>query len=328
MFSVSTFDLLTPEVVIEAVEALFSLRLDGTITPYASYVNRVFGIRDDDGYEYVVKFYRPGRWSGEALLEEHRFLDALGAADIPVVPPISDIDGDTLFEALVDGAEGEVTYPFSLFPKRGGRSFDAEGDEDWLRLGALIGRVHAVGEVEEAMHRFTVSPDEWTAPFVEELLNEEVVHPDFRGEFRDVAEEGLQCLRGRFAEPGRIRLHGDCHRGNILERGDEGLLLIDFDDMMMGPAVQDLWLLLPDHADQCRREINLLLEGYERFRPFDRQELELIEGLRFMRMIHFLAWRARQRHDHWFAREFPDWGNRAFWITEIEDLREQRTHFS
>ena len=118
-------------------------------------------------------------------------------------------------------------------------------------------------------------------------------------------------------------IHGDCHRGNILERSGEGLMLIDFDDMMVGPAVQDLWLLLPGHVDECRRELTHVVEGYTSFLPFDRAELSLIEPLRFARMLHFLAWQALQRHDHAFQAKNPAWGSRAFWVTEVEQLREQ-----
>ena len=335
----TSFDYLTPDLVIAAVEAFFPIRLDGMVTPYASYVNRVYGLRTDDGDEYVAKFYRPGRWNRESILEEHRFLSELSAADVPVVAPLGDDDGDTLFEVEaevegefeggedVTGGTDEPVYPFALFHKRGGRGFDAESDEDWMRLGSLVGRVHLVGEQADAPNRRVVDPDLWIRPFVTELVDDGVVHPDFSEEFQTLAMDGLDRITPLLNGVRRIRLHGDCHRGNILERGDEGLLLIDFDDMMTGPAVQDLWLLLPDHADECRREITMMLEGYEQFRPFDRRELQAIEGLRFMRMIHFLAWRARQRHDHWFARQFPDWGNRAFWLREVEDMKEQSRHF-
>ena len=139
----------------------------------------------------------------------------------------------------------------------------------------------------------------------------------------------MTFLQPRFEGLSFRSIHGDCHRGNILDRlgssskpGD-GLLIIDFDDMMMGPAVQDLWLLLPDHAEQCRKELGLLVEGYEAFLSFDRRELELVEGLRFMRMVYFLAWRSKQRNDKWFKESFPDWGSKAFWTAELEDLRDQ-----
>jgi Ser/Thr protein kinase RdoA (MazF antagonist) len=340
-----SFDMLTPHLVTAAVEEFFDLSLDGTVDRYASYVNRVYGLSTDRDEHLVAKFYRPGRWTDEAILEEHRFLQQLAAAEVPVVAPLADGEGDTLFQVEVDsdkkvenevetaGAEttehpettaGEgVAFSFALFPRRGGRSFDAEQDEDFFRLGSIVGRAHSVARREDALERVRLDPDRWTGAYVEELLREEVVHPECRDEFEEVALAAIDRIRPLFRGLPVHRLHGDCHRGNILDRSDEGLLLIDFDDMMMGPAVQDLWLLLPDHADEARREMTMLLEGYRQFSPFDEDHTALVEPLRFMRIIHFLAWRARQRHDRWFVDQFPGWGNRAFWIKEIEDLREQ-----
>ncbi|SIQ87939.1 Ser/Thr protein kinase RdoA involved in Cpx stress response, MazF antagonist [Alkalispirochaeta americana] len=345
--SPGSFDDLTPHVVTMAVEAFFPFSLDGTVEPYASYVNRVYGLRSDDGEPLVAKFYRPGRWSREAILEEHRFLEDLVGREVPVVAPLADEEGDTLFEVELDpaGPEGDSdgeradsdrgagpssggkAFLFALFPKRGGRSFDAESDQDWLRLGAIVGRMHAAALREEALQRVRVDPRSWTGAYVEELLQSGVVHGGCAAEFEEVARSAVEQILPLFAGMPEHRLHGDCHRGNILDRPGEGLLLIDFDDMMMGPAVQDLWLLLPDHVQEARRELELLLEGYEQFRPFPREQIELIEPLRFMRMIHFLAWRARQRQDYWFREHFPQWGNEAFWIKEIEDLREQSRYF-
>ena len=205
----------------------------------------------------------------------------------------------------------------------GGRNFDAEADEDWLRLGAVLGRLHAVGGIREAPFRLRCDPIGLTRPLLHGLLDEGLVHPDLAGDFEELCAGVIDSLAPRFESLLFRRIHGDCHRGNILDRPGSGLLIIDFDDMMTGPAVQDLWLLLPDHAAECRRELGLLVEGYEAFLPFDRRELELVEGLRFMRMVYFLAWRSKQRNDTWFRESFPDWGNKAFWTTEIEDLRDQ-----
>lgn len=316
-----SFDPLSPELLIAAVESFLSLRLDGTVEPFPSYINRVYGVRTDDGEELIAKFYRPDRWSPEAIVEEHQFLRELSDDDVPVVAPIADEDGDTLFEVEPEG--GTYGFPFAVFPKRGGRSFDAEGDEEWMRLGAIVGRVHSVGLRGGATARPVVHPETWTASFVTELTEGNVVHEDLRGEFVDTVLGVVEVVSPLFDGVPVQRLHGDCHRGNILERSGEGLLLIDFDDMMVGPAVQDVWLLLPDYAEHSTRELNLIQDGYEHFAAFDRRQLELIEPLRFMRMVHFLAWQARQRHDDWFQRSYPEWGNRAFWIREVEDLREQ-----
>jgi len=318
-----SFDFLSPDTVVAAVEQAYGLSLDGTIQPYPSYINRVYGLRDEGGGSYVVKFYRPGRWGHAAVLEEHRFLLDCDGADLPVVAPLPDSDGDTLAELTLSGEEGGMEFLFALFPRRGGRSFDAESEEDWLRLGRVAARCHAVGRKGEAPHRAVCRPQELTGVFIQELLEGGLVHPDCISEFEAVCREALQTITPLFADRPLQRVHGDCHRGNILDRPGEGLLLIDFDDMMNAPPVQDLWLLLPGKASECPRELGLLLEGYEELLDFDRTSLPLIEPLRFMRMVYFLAWRARQRHDRWFLREFPDWGGKAFWIKESEDLREQ-----
>ncbi len=328
MRTLGTFDLLTPEAVLAAVEGAFPVALDGTIVTYPSYINRVYGLQTDEGEGLVAKFYRPGRWTDEAIAEEHQFLRSLADAEIPVVAPIADADGETLAELTVGDSGSEAAFLFALFPKRGGRNFDPESDDDWLRLGGVVGRIHAVGGIEGAPSRLTCLPGRLTAGAVEELIAAQVVHPDLRAEFEELAREIVELMIPAFQGSPLRRLHGDCHRGNILDRPGEGLLVIDFDDMMNGPAVQDLWLLLPGRADESRRELALLVEGYELFVAFDRESLRLIEPLRFMRMLYFLAWRARQRHDHWFKREFPDWGTKAFWIREIEDLREQSLHVS
>ncbi|NLJ47603.1 MAG: serine/threonine protein kinase [Treponema sp.] len=317
------FDVLTPDLAMEAVREAFALDLEGIWIPYPSYVNRVYGLRTTEGRDFVAKFYRPGRWTTEAIREEHSFLAELAEAEIPVASPLADSEGDTLPALVLETGDGrETRYPFALFPRRGGRGFDAETDEDWLRLGRLAGRVHAVGARRPAEHRATFRPGLLTE-YLRELEREGLPHPECRAEFFEAAEEARSILDPLLANARLLRIHGDFHRGNILDRPGEGLLLMDFDDMAMGPAVQDLWLLLPGPSDECAREFALILEGYEEFRPFDPRESALIEPLRFLRMIHYLAWQARQRRDSGFLRHFPDWGSRAFWIKETEDLKDQ-----
>lgn len=317
------FDLLTPHVVLTAVEQGFGFRLNGTMTAYPSYINRVYGLGVDDGPEIIVKFYRPGRWSVEAIGEEHQFLQECAQAEIPVVPPVADEYEETMGEAVAASGDEEETFPFAVFPKRAGRNFDAEGDEDWYRLGTLVGRIHAVGRRREAPKRTVCLPTESTERFVEELLHADLVHPECRQDFEALCRTTTARIAPLFNGVRLQRIHGDCHRGNILERPGEGLVIVDFDDMMSGPPVQDLWLLLPGYARDCRRELVMILEGYEEWIPFERATLRLIEPLRFMRMIYFLAWCARQRHDRRFRIDFPQWGGEAFWVKELEDLRTQ-----
>lgn len=315
------FDQLGPEQILAAVEGALDLVLDGAIERFPSYINRVYGVRVDDGTELVAKFYRPGRWTLEAIEEEHAFLEELADAEVPVVAPIGDSDGATLFE--LDA--GEVTIPYALFPKRNGRPFDAEGDSEWWRLGSLVGRLHAVSARAAAPNRLRIDAETWTYARLAALEDSGQVDPAFQEELGEVVRSALERVESLFDGYPTIRLHGDCHRGNIVDRADEGLLLIDFDDMASGPAAQDLWLLLPDHAEECTRELAHLLDGYRSFAPFDERQIELIEPLRFMRMVHFLAWQAHQAGDRGFLQSFPDWGSRGFWITEIEALRDQAT---
>jgi len=317
------FDVLVPEIVIQVVESGLGVRLDGMVSRYSSYINRVFGLRDLDGNEIVVKFYRPGRWSEEALEEEHRFLQDCLEAEIPVITPIADEDGDTLRVLDLDTPGGEVEVFWAAFPKRGGRNFDAEGDEEWFRLGSIVGRLHQVGLRREAHHRVRCGPAELSAPQLRELLSGGLMHSETAEEFREVCESALEVITPLFSGVPVQRIHGDCHRGNILDRPGDGLLIIDFDDMMVGPPVQDLWLLLPDHVQNCGRELAHLVDGYRQFSPFDEEMVRFVEPLRFMRMLHYLHWQAKQHEDRGFLEANPGWGSKAFWITRIEDLRDQ-----
>jgi Ser/Thr protein kinase RdoA (MazF antagonist) len=235
-------------------------------------------------------------------------------AELPVVAPLLLATNETL------GRHGD--FLFALYPKRAGRQLEITGDADWTRLGSLVGRLHLCGEKRAARSRIVIDPH-LSALHDVEFLCAHVIPERFRGRYRDSAMMLIDLSSPAFEAAERIRLHGDCHRGNILDRLEQGLMLIDFDDMAMGPPVQDLWLLLPDRATACGREIDLFLEGYEQFRKFDRRTLRCIEPLRAMRMIYFLAWVSRQSNDVVFKRNFPDWGSDAFWQREINDLREQ-----
>ena len=316
-----TFRGLGAEQVVAAVERSYRLELDGTLTEYVSYVNRVYGVRDEEGVEYVAKFYRPGRWGMAALQDEHRLVADCVAAELPVVAPLEAVDGVTLSEVVV--GDNMQTIRFACYPKRAGRTFDGDADEDWVRIGRLIGRLHAAVQVGAATSRMLCTPDRSTAGFVRQLRQAEVVLPDLAPDFFELAELAVASLTPLFHDARHIRLHGDCHRGNILDRAGEGLLLIDFDDMMRGPAVQDLWLVLPGRMGDCPREVQLVLDGYQQFNEFDYSQLRLVEPLRLMRMIYFLAWSASQRDDPRFRVVNPHWGTNAFWLQEIEDLQTQ-----
>jgi len=321
---VAAFDELSPELALSAVGEAFGMEPDGSFFAYPSYANRVYGLRSDAGIEYVVKFYRPGRWTTAAILEEHAFVAELAAAEIPVVAPLSDSNGDTLPELVLERSSGDTSFPFALFPKRGGRLFDAERDDDWLRMGALAGRIHAIGARQPFRHRVRLEPG-LVGLYVSEILDSGTIHPDALPRLEPLLRHAAHVVDERLgmAACPSIRLHGDFHRGNVLDRADAGLLAIDFDDAAWGPAVQDLWLLLPGAATESRREFGLIVEGYEAFMPFDRTTLALVEPLRLLRMIHFVSWQARQRSDRGFRTRFEGWGSREFWMNEIVDLEDQ-----
>ncbi|MEI8093445.1 MAG: serine/threonine protein kinase [Spirochaetales bacterium] len=319
----SVFDVLSPQLVFQAVEAWSGWRLDGSLVPYNSHINRVYGVKDDDGKGWVVKFYRPDRWNRSALEEEHALVNDAAAADLPVARPVVNDEGDSLGEIVVETSAGELPYHFAVFEKKGGRNFDAEGDDDWLRLGRLLGRLHRVGRDRVFAHRPIFTPATTLLPQIEALLDSRAIVPDLRREFEDLLLPAAQALAPLFEGQSLQRIHGDCHRGNILDRPGEGLLLMDFDDCAWGPPIQDLWLLLPGYREDCPREVNLLSEGYSEFQPLGWASWDLVEPLRLMRMVHFLAWCHHQRGDRGFEATFPGWGSKAFWIRELEDLTMQ-----
>lgn len=321
---IATFDDLSPNLALSAVGEAFGLEPDGSFFAYPSYANRVYGLKADSGEEYVAKFYRPGRWAVKAILEEHGFVAELAAAEIPVVAPLADLDGYTLPELVVETQSGETTFPFALFPKRGGRLFDAERDEDWLRLGALSGRIHAIGAKRRFRHRVCVAPG-LASTYSRDILESGSVHTEALERLEPLLLKATSIIDQALGSTttASIRLHGDFHRGNVLDRAGSGLLAIDFDDAASGPAVQDLWLLLPGQADDCLREMGLIVEGYEAFMPFDRSALSLVEPLRLLRMVHFISWQAKQRSDRGFLERFEGWGSKNFWLNQIVDLTDQ-----
>ena len=311
------FSLLTPECVLDAVEQATRQRCTGVIRPLPSYINRVYTVEMDSGEHLVAKFYRPGRWSREALLDEHAFLCACAEDEIPVIAPLPFKDGSTLGE--VEG------IAFVLFPKRGGRPIEPAdpGDALWGRLGSLLARVHRVGARLTAPARITMAPFSTTAADLDYLIDGGFLDAREAQRLETFGHNLLDAIAPLFEGAETIRLHGDCQHTNVLERPETGLFLIDFDDMMNGPPVQDIWMLLPGRPEDAREELDQLLEGYETFRPFDRHSLALIEPLRVMRMIYYLAWCARQSHDASFLQNHPDWGSRAFWARELADLEVQ-----
>lgn len=313
--SLSDFSHLTPDRVIAHVEDAIGVRCTNLCRQLNSYINRVYEVQADDGRWIIIKFYRPGRWSRDALRDELEFLQELAAAEIPVVAPLIQHGG-----GLLEDARG-VCY--TLFPKIGGRPLVEPSRERWIELGRLLARCHQTGALHAPRDRILLHPEHATADHLDAILESDFPYESLRADYEAVAHDLVDLIAPMFDSLAMIRIHADCHAQNLLDRPDEPLHLIDFDDMATGPAIQDVWMLLPDRPDRCRTELDAFIRGYETFRTFPRYELKIIEALRAMRYIHYTAWCARQKADGGFNRLAPDWGTAAYWKKEVEDLRKQ-----
>lgn len=311
------FDSLEPSLIIDAVEKESGLFLTPLVHPLPSYINRVYELQDDEGGRYVAKFYRPGRWSEEAVREEHDFMEDCYEMDIPLALPEVLNSEDTL-------GKTEEGILFALYPYKSGRLWEfREDEEQWYRLGQLLGRMHSAGRQDVALNRPRIHPGGTFLRDCSEILEKNWIPGGLSTQFEAVTTEIEELILPLFKGVDEQRIHGDFHCGNILDRMDQGLMIIDFDDMAMGPAVQDFWLLLPGHASSCKREFFMLLDGYQEFCILNADALALVEPLRAMRMVYFLAWCGRQKDDYSFRRHYPDWGSEGFWENEIRDLQNQ-----
>ena len=306
---------LNPETLLAAVETC-GLHCDGRLQALNSYENRVYQVWLDDGSSVVAKFYRPQRWSAAAIQEEHDFARALVAHDIPVVSPL-EFSGRTRHE--------HAGFQFAVYPRRGGRSPELEDTETLRWLGRFIGRIHAIGAVQRFVHRPALdvaSLGHESAGFV---LRGDFVPADIRPAYESVVTDVLARVEARWAASGpirSIRLHGDCHAGNILWT-DDGPHFVDLDDARMGPAVQDLWMCLSGERAAQQQQLAALLEGYCGFHDFDPAELLLIEALRTLRMVHYAGWLARRWADPAFPASFPFFNTQRYWQDHVLALREQ-----
>ncbi len=310
-----SFNNLHPDEVITSVEQSLGKEFSNLFRPLNSYINRVFELQDRQGNGIIVKFYRPGRWSKEALLQEHRFLKELQEFEIPVICPLSLADGETLgcWHSLY----------FALFPKCGGRSVDEFTDDQWLELGRLVGRAHAVGSIRDASHRETMVPSLTTVRQIAYLKENNLVAAEVQDNFFALAQQLIDEIDHLFQNIPLQRIHGDLHFSNIIHRPGESFYLIDFDDMVMGPQVQDIWMLLQGYGEDRLVELDMFLEGYETFHSFDKRSCSLIEPLRAMRYIHYLAWCGYQVVEDGETRVLPDYGSYTFWENERAELADQ-----
>ena len=309
------FHSLDPDAILRIVEDALGKKMSALCRPYTSYINRVYELQTQEGENIVAKFYRPGRWKEQAIQEEHNFLLELKEAEIPVIAPLVLSNGSTL-------GHDENVY-FVVFPKKGGRTCDELQDNDWLDMGRLLGRVHQVGASHPAKNRVVWTPTKVTAGQVEYMLENDFVPKSIEAEYKKITRDFIKLAEPIFADVSLLRIHGDFHFANFIFRPGESFYMIDFDDMAMGPTVQDLWMLLPGYRNEAQREINLFVEGYETFRNFPYSELKLIEILRAMRYIHFCAWCAYQVQDGGFTQGNPLWGTENYWRGEIRDLEKQ-----
>jgi Ser/Thr protein kinase RdoA (MazF antagonist) len=331
------YNALTPDVVQDALASL-GLWGDGRLSALNSFENRVYQVQLESPFEghgeVITKFYRPGRWRSEQILEEHTFAEELAQAEVPAVPPLR-IAGQTLHHF--------GGFDFSVSARRGGRRPELEDFEVLEWIGRFLGRIHNVGaqgsfKTRPALdiHSFGHEPRDW-------LLNHHAVAPEVQSAWKAALEEALALIDQHPALSGQaqadsegengpppiqlLRLHGDCHPGNILwtpaERPEPGPHFVDLDDARTGPAVQDLWMLLSGERRQQTQQLGALLDGYEQVRPFDRRELALIEPLRTLRLVHYSAWLARRWDDPAFPINFPWFGSRDYWQGQVDMLVDQ-----
>ncbi len=307
---------LTPDTILDAVHSA-GLMPDGRLLALNSYENRVYQIGIEDAGPMVVKFYRPGRWSDQAITEEHEFTQALADADIPAVPPIQDSDGRTIHRFK--------DFRFTLFPRQGGRAPELDRDDTLEWVGRLMGRIHAVGQNAAFKHRPTLNLQTFGIEAKAYLLDHHFIPADLLPAWRSVIDLALQGIAQCYERAGDtplIRTHGDCHPGNILWT-DHGPHFVDFDDARMAPAIQDLWMLLSGDRQDMTRQLGVIVDAYEAFMAFDHRQLHLIEALRTLRLIHYSAWLAQRWGDPAFPVAFPWFNTQRYWQDRILELREQ-----
>lgn len=327
------FDDLTPDRVLDALDAV-GLRGDGRILQLNSYENRVFQVYLEDGSAVVAKFYRPERWTDLQILEEHAFSAEAAADEIPVVAPMElrpdPDDGRSVHlggspPTLAHTADASGGYRYAVAPRKAGRAPDLEDPEVLRWIGRFLGRLHQVGARRCFDHRITLSLEVAGFGSQRGLLESDCIPPGAREIWKDASDRALDAAQTRLDRVGAVdslRLHGDFHPGNLLWT-PQGPHFVDLDDACNGPAIQDLWMLLPGEPSALRRQLELLLEGYESFRPFDRREIALIEPLRTLRMVHHSAWIARRWHDPAFPVAFPWFRDSTYWQQQAQELRDQ-----
>ncbi len=309
------YEALTPDRILDAVEG-FGLRCTGGLLALNSYENRVYRVDTEESGPLVAKFYRPARWSDAAILEEHAFVRELAEAEIPAVCPLVRQDGLTLCE--------HAGFRYTLFPWQPGRAPELNTADERRMLGRYLGRLHRVGRAARFEHRPTLTVDSYGHESVAYLLDKQFIPGYLQPAYRSLTEQLLRAIEATFAavEPRHLRLHGDCHLGNLLWSGN-GAHIVDFDDCRTGPAMQDLWMLLSGERTDMQQQLTAVLEGYTQFMDFEPGELSLIEPLRTLRLLHYSAWLARRWDDPAFPHNFPWFNTTRYWEEQVLALREQ-----
>ncbi|TDF36565.1 serine/threonine protein kinase [Alteromonadaceae bacterium M269] len=309
----ATFDFsgLSPDLILDAIETT-TIRVESGLLALNSYENRVYQFIGDENKRYVVKFYRPQRWNQEQLLEEHSFALELQSHDVPLVAPIS-FDGKTLLEY-----QG---FNFAIYPSVGGREFEVDNLDQLEWMGRFIGRIHQVSASKSFEHRPQFTIESHLKEPQQILKQSELIPAHLHLPFFTILDQVVELAQGLYAPTSVIRLHGDCHPGNILWR--DGPSFVDLDDCRTGPAIQDLWMMLSGDRAQCILQLDVMLEAYQEFCDFDKSELKLIEPLRAMRIVHYMAWLCRRWQDPAFPQAFPWFAEDKYWENQILALKEQ-----
>ena len=307
------YEALSPDKILDAVESI-GLVPSGGLLALNSYENRVYQIEMEDGSFLVGKFYRPARWTNEAIIEEHTFTKELEEAEISVVTPL-EIEGETLFEF--------DTFRFALFPRQGGHPPNLENEDDLEVLARTVARMHACGGTTTFVHRNALSAERLGHASREYLLASDFIPADIRSAYETTTEHLLTTIDEVFVNVPQQRIHGDCHMGNVLWR-DDTPHFVDFDDCVMGPPIQDLWMLLSGERPDQTYQLSLILDAYQEFYDFDTTTLRLIEPLRTLRIMHHAAWIGRRWADPAFPLAFPFFETARYWSEHLLSLREQQ----
>ena len=306
---------LDPDAILSAIESI-GFQCNGSLMPLNSYENRVYQIGIEDKEPLIAKFYRPDRWSSDAIIEEHQFASELFQHEIPIVAPI------------VTNNETLHTYQgfhFALFPRQGGRALELDNLEQLEWMGRLLGRLHAIGACKSFQYRIKVNAETYGYQPYQFLLDNNFIPTEIKQNFCDNMTSALRLVEQQFRainDYEKIRLHGDCHAGNILWR-DTGLHIVDLDDCLTGPAIQDIWMLTSGNTHDTKIQLKHILQGYREFYHFNPRELHLTEALRTLRMIHYSGWLAKRWEDPAFPINFPWFNTSKYWENQLQHLREQ-----